>query len=490
MIKQNNGYLWGLLVVLVLFCWTFGQDFQTRALGNTDLVLTHWENRLDIYTFSANPAFLIQSEKRNWVILSASESFDRGDFKRYYDPESKLDLNFRAEGVKFLSEREAFWGKVNYSILRRYSVPRAIERQPYADDPLVMADTTTGHFSYDGPQVNVQYQYQLTKRFGLGAEVFYEIGQGIKDRFTRPRIIHRDFGLKLGSSVKLKENLILGGYFNYLVLQDQTEIKRSTIDGRDPFVLRYRSELVYRLQTGTFDRYVSLDRYIFNLALHHRNASGTFNQVARFDYAYLYQETFDETAYRIPDSDWYASVFEGWYQFRWQSAENRRVFGARLGGRYLSSFSQHPTLAILITDRTVATLQGELGMAFRFRMGKPLMLAFQGGYSYSKDQYNDYQSEIFRELSLKGITLNSGLNISLNPIHSILLGFQMGNHTREKYSPRYLPDYNVDQFSLGLLEKRANYHLELYFEYFVRKAVDSGQNYHGWQVALYTKILK
>ncbi len=490
MSKQNRWYLFIWFAGIIFLCQAFAQDFQTRALGNADLVLTHWENRLDLYTFSRNPAFLIQSEKRDWIVLSASESFDKGDFKRYYDPESKLDLNFRAEGVKILSEKEAFWGKVNYSILKRYSIPYAIELHPYADDPLVMADTTIGNFSYDGPQVNVQYQYQLVKWLGVGLEVFYEIGQGIKDRFTRPRIIHRDFAAKIGSSVQLKDNLVLGGYFDYRILQDQTEIKRSTIDGRDPFVLRYRSENVYRLQTGTFDRYVSLDRYIFNLALHHRNVSGTFNQVARFDYKYFYQSTFDETAYRIPDSDWYASVFDGWYQMRWQSAENRRVFGVRLGGRYLSSFSQHPTLAILITDRTVTTLQGEAGIAFRFRMLKPLMVALQGGYAHTSDHYNDYQSQVFRELTLQGLTLNTGLDLALDPIHSILLGVELGNRTREKYSPRYLPDYNLGRFTLGLLEKRARYHLELYFEYFKRKAVDNGQSYHGWQVALYTKIWK
>ncbi len=478
------------IIVLSLFCNpAFSQDFRSDAMGGTGLVLNHAENRLSIYNLTGNPALIMQDEAENWLKMYTVGDYSHGNLHRTWDPASTQNLLFNFQGYKRLNDSQAFYGQVNYAFNDYYSVQNAIELNPYADDPLVLTDTTTGSFRYDGPSINVGYQYQVNKKMSLGANLNYDISQGLKKQFTRPRILHRDFAATAGLGYAFNGNWTVAGDFTYQILQDQTEITSHQLEGLDPRIKRFRSELLFRQLNGSFNRYTNWDVYEYNVALHNQNNAGTFQQLAQADYRYTTQKTFDETSLKVYDSDWYGTYYNGSYQNRWLLPEKGLTLGARISGGYLSSFSEHPTLHILITEREVKKMAAELGVARQMNIGMPILWALQGGYALTEDSYDDYQSVIHRKLKANNYIARAGLDVTIDPIHDILLGYNYGDNSVDVFSPRYLPDYTLQRFSLGITEARLKYNMQLSFEYFVKKARDANYEYDGWMVTFYTKIL-
>ncbi|GAB4365813.1 MAG: hypothetical protein Kow0042_05300 [Calditrichia bacterium] len=485
----GNRKFFCLIFVCLIFAFSIAQDFRTSALGYTDLVLNHAENSLNLYRKTGNPAQMLQNEPINWLKIYGTGSYYHGDFKRQYDPQAVQNILFHAEGFKQLGAKQGFWGQVNYTFLRHYNLPFAVEPHPYHDDPLVMTDSTIGSYNYDGPQIQVAYQYRLSERLSLGAELFYEISQGLKREFTRPRILQRDFAAKIAANFYAGKAVSIGGQYGYLTCNDLIEFETSRIDGMSPQVNRFRSESVYRQVTGNFDRYVEIGSHYLNFAAQHHWEAANLQQLIQLNYRNYGQETFDETARKIYDSDWFADFYHLEYEIRKATPENKMDWGVRLGRKYKSSWSQHPELPILITEREIQSFYVELGVSHRFRFKKPVLLALQGGFTRLEDDYNDYQSNIFRDLTEKLWHLHSGVELQLTPIHRLQIGYIYRNSETDVFSPRYLPDYYQQRISLGLTQVRASHDITILWEYDLKTSRSAGGNYGGWQLTIYSRIL-
>ncbi|GAB4331191.1 MAG: hypothetical protein Kow0037_07560 [Calditrichia bacterium] len=479
------------LILLILPLLLQAQDLKTGLLGGTDLVTRHSQNSLDLYRFTGNSAFLMQSEIQNYTQIYLNGGHGLGDFHREYDPRSQRDYQTHVEGIKHLSSRQAFWGRVDYDIQKWQDRPYALELNPYNDDPIMTADTTVGNFSTHGPEVTTRYQLQLNQKLGLGAKINYQILQSIKDRYVRGRILRRNFAAQIAVVYQLLPNLHVGSYFEYRDLQDELEMKRSEVDGVDPLVKRFRSELVFWQTSGNPIQHV--DRYYdshLNVAVQHASPSGRFVQILAADYIYHHANAFDKKSKKYYDSDWYADDYRFAYENRLTSWRNGMDAGIRLTGRYQKSYSQHPSLPILITERRLNEFTVAIGLSRLFHTGKnPFTLYFQPELQWLKDDYQDYQSKIDREVKNSYWKLKLAGEWKVSPIHRLLGGWQFGKFKRSDYSPRYLPDYQNFAFSLGISEERESFNYLLGLRFSLMEEADSSRQFSVYQISFSTRIL-
>ncbi len=279
--------------------------------------------------------------------------YSRASLRRLYDPENEQNMTFNFVGYRMLAENQAILGRVTYRFNSQYHVPYAIEQNPHADDPLVLTDTTTGNIFTDGPAIELAYHIQPWSRLGFGAAVVYEISTGLKEQYTRPRTIHRNFEGRLGLTYQVSTEWVIGSYLNLSYLQDQIELDKSW-DGRDIHTIRYRTEQVYRSVVQEFDRYINLDGLWYNFSIQHHR--GRLQNVLSLDYVKNLQEVADQTGtVRRMDSYWHQQGYRISYHGRYFLG--RMVLAVK--GIYLAQedYSDHPSLPILITERTRITYE-------------------------------------------------------------------------------------------------------------------------------------
>ncbi|HFE62976.1 hypothetical protein B1H10_01150 [candidate division KSB1 bacterium 4484_188] len=476
------------IFVSQLYLSVFAQDFRTQSMGNVDLILNHRENQLDLFHKTGNAAFMMQAEPRAWLKMSGSSMSEQGDLRREYDPHGIHYYQFHAEGIKTLSDKQTFWGKVNYQFQRLSNLPYVLEPQPYGDDPILIADTTIGQMNADGPMVTVRYQYQFTDRFSLGSGLFYHISQAIKKQYTRARVLHRDFAAQLAFAFNFGKNFILGGYYAHQNIQDEIKLKTSIVDGISPLIKRRWSEDVFWRRTGKLTHYDKYFNNRANISFSRANTGSALSHLFQFNYENRTLDGFDKTSKIRSDSDWFEDIYSVEYEGRYRGRQNRWNAGIRLGWEYRSGFNKHPALAILITRRKIQRPSVEAGISRRFRTEKPILLAVQAGFLQERNIYDDYQSQVFRDFRQNQFLLKLGTDWQLNSIHHFLLGINIGDFRQNMYSPRYLPDHTLYRFSVGLSEHRLRYNYLFIFEFYTAENRNRHNSFNGWRLTFYTQI--
>jgi len=484
MCKRNlKIFVFTFLALGLILTSLIASEFRIRSLGNARLALSDEDNHLNLYNAGHNPAYLLFDEKANWLKFYSGADYSHTSLKRMYDPQKRQNLYFTFEGVKILGKNQVFWGKVKYNFNRKYRVYRAIEPNPYNDDPLVLTDTTSGSFYTDGPVIQVAYHNQVLPKLGVGIEMEYDISTGLKKQYTRPRTIHRNFEGKVGMTYRLSPNLVWGSYFKSSFLQDQIELTRSW-DGKTIYTRRYRSESVYRVVVGSYDRYNNLDGFQFNTAVQYFTHRNNFRNLLEFNLFKSKQKVTDKfSARKETDSPWFnyalSSVYQGRYIF------NRLILGLKLSYLYCEDWSEHPDYPLLITERHQERYQIAGGVSYQFPR---LLLISEAGFLRSHIQYDDYQSSVYRRGNHDFYTGKLGMEFQFDPIHFIRAGFNFDYFYPDFLSPRYLPEHSLHYFSFGLSEQRARYDLEIHLEYVFKNEVDSPARYDGWNALIFTKI--
>lgn len=469
-------------VLLVLFYSTgTTSDWRLRSLGNARLALLDSENDLNLYQYTFNPAYLIFDEHHDWLKFSGGGDYYHSSFRRPYDPEIEQNVFFNFTGYKIMATNQAIWGKVQYTFHNQYHLPYAIEPQPYADDPVLLADTTIGNMVSDGPQIEIAYHYQPWSKLGFGLEMLYDLSTSLKEQYTRPRTIHRDFAIKFGMAYHLLPQLVIGSWLQASFLQDQIELSKSW-DGKDIYTRRYRSEAVYRGIVQEFDRYINLDSWYYNLAI--QLLRQKYHMLLSFDYLYHTQEVADNTGtIRKMDSYWYQDGYQ--LSYRSRIFINKLIVG--LYGRYLiqDDFSEHPNLPILITQRSRHIYEVGAGLSMPINF---LLLIGEVGFMRVDENFTDYQSKLSWNGQNDGLTGIVGCEITLDPIHYLRVGYNYNNAKTGFESPRYLPEHQKHYLAFGLAEIRSSHEIEFHFDYTMKNSRQTNHSFNGWHSIIHLRI--
>jgi hypothetical protein len=483
MSKFNLFFIATVLLIGFFYETNYGSDIRLQSLANCRLALIDQDNELNLYDWVDNPAYLLFDDKSNWLRFYSGGNYNHTSLVRTYDPRKEQNLFINFEGLKQLKSNQAVLGGIRYNFNRKYQLAYALERTPYNDDPLILADTTTGSIFEDGPTVFITYNYQPLKKISIGIESEYQISTSLKKEYTRPRTIHRNFESKIALVYKISPRFFVGTFLSGSYLQDQIELQDSW-DGKAIYVLEYRSELVYREKFGNFDRYIFLNGMDYNLSLQYQTKNQKSQHLLTFHYLRNKQTIEDKTnTVQRSDSYWfqYGFVLQYDYRFVWK----KFVFSLESGMTNADDWSEHPFLPILITERSCNNLR--LGTGISRRLSKLLLVA-EAGFSRTKEDYKDYQSEIYRAGIHDLYSGKFGIEYYLDPIHVIRAGFSHDYFFPDYYSPRYLSEHASNYFSLGMARVQSQFEIDFHLDYSIQNTPDNKFRGEGWNIVFYSQI--
>lgn len=226
---------------------TLGDELRMSTMGNCSIGLADSDNQLNPYDFGGNPAFLLFDFESAWNRMIVSYDEQSGALKRPYDPMLVSNSYTGFSGRRCLSENQAVWGKFDYGRLWQREQPRSLEIDPY-NDPFYLTDHTTGDFLYYGPASSADYSLRLSSNVLFGAGFDYRISTGLKNKYTRPQIIHNYFHGNLGLIIEANKRWTLGFMARPLRIQNRTEFAQTDL-GYDNQIFRYSGEAIYEMRS-------------------------------------------------------------------------------------------------------------------------------------------------------------------------------------------------------------------------------------------------
>jgi hypothetical protein len=224
-----------------------GDGLRTSTMGNCSIGLVDSDNQLNPYDFGGNPAFLLFDfdTAYNRMILSYDEQ--SGSLKRPFDPMLANDSYVSFAGRRRLTDNQAVWGRFDYDRFWQREQVRSLELDQY-NDPFYLTDKTTGDILYYGPASSVSYSLRLAPKVLFGAGFDYSISTGLKNKYTRPQIIHNYFHGNVGLIVEANRNWTLGFMARPLRIQNRTEFAK-TDEGYDNQIFRYSGDAIYEIRS-------------------------------------------------------------------------------------------------------------------------------------------------------------------------------------------------------------------------------------------------
>lgn len=227
-------------VMIVSSAIGLAQESRTIAMGGLTYSILDVDQSFDPYDLGKNPAWLSIDEIETWLKIMPSLNYGKGDYKRYYDPQSVTTYNMGFRGVKNLGEDGTFLGETNYSYEMRRDVKRSLKYDTYAGEAFFMADTNQGTFRYNGPSIKFMYSFEMIPNLFVGASVNYRILDGLKNVYSRATVLYREVGGTVGLAYKISQDFSLG--ITGVLSDDQEKIEAKSEDLTEVEIFNFRGE--------------------------------------------------------------------------------------------------------------------------------------------------------------------------------------------------------------------------------------------------------
>lgn len=216
------------------------QESRTIAMGGLTYSIMDVDHSFNPYDLGNNPAWLSLDETETWLKIMPSINYGKGDYKRFYDPQSVTMYNMGFRGVKNLGEDGTFLGETNYSYEMRRDVKRSLKYDTYAGEAFFMADTNQGTFRYNGPSIKFMYSFELFPNLYLGASVNYRILDGLKNVYSRATVLYREVGGTVGLAYRVSPEFNIG--LTGVLSDDQEKIEAKSEDLTEVEIFNFRGE--------------------------------------------------------------------------------------------------------------------------------------------------------------------------------------------------------------------------------------------------------
>lgn len=232
------------ILFVVMFLFSFiqivAQESRTLGMGGVSYSIKDSDQSFDPYDLGKNPAWLILDETETWLKILPSIDYSRGDYKRYYDPQSVTSYNLGFRGIKTLGTDGTFLGETNYSYEIRRDINRSLKYDTYDGEAFFMADTNRGTFRYNGPSIKFMYSFEIVPDLYLGASVNYRILDGLKNVYSRATVLYRQVGGTVGLAYKVNQDFSVG--VTGILSDEQEKIEAKGEDLMEVEIFNFRGE--------------------------------------------------------------------------------------------------------------------------------------------------------------------------------------------------------------------------------------------------------
>ncbi len=432
-------------------------DPHLCAMGSVRYVLTGDWNRFNLFDLGNNPAWLHEKNTPDWLRIWNNNGYTRGNFRRLYDPAKINSSAISFAGTKRLNEKHTFLGRVTYFNDQLIGVPFALEKNPYAADPFILTDSSSGGYRFWGPDIDVIYSRKLSNRFNMGAELQYTLDSAVRDEEAMVRIVQRNLISRIGFTFKLSGLVTTGVTYSYKNLFDMTEVPKRQ-DGRVPVTYRYRGYIISRRELKTYPRNaMSFHHVIENQWLLKPVNSLVFLLQAGYHFHYL--DLYDGSSVRYYEAYWQQN--EATFNFigKYSRPGSPWVCIGFANGNFSSDWSKHYRLPVLITEQSKNDLEYGLGISFQpghhvYRMGAEISVG-SGDYRFS-----DYIGHADFDAKILAPEIRLGGEYFFNEILSAQAGVQLRDYRLNGEMPYLLSSNLQNGLSFGLSLYQEKYLLE------------------------------
>ena len=400
-----------IIILLLMVNSIFANENRVVAIGDMKITIEDIDRQVNLFQIAGNNAWLKSNDTSNsWTDFTLFNNTESGDIKRHWDAQKTSFTFFGFRGQKHINQKQIFYGEIYYNWDHRYKVNQAIEKNPYAPDPFVLADSTAGTFNYLGPQIFVAYAYQITPSFSAGLSIRYNINKGLKTIYTMPEIIDRDTELSLDLAYSITPNITAGFSYKPYQKQEITSLVKQP-DGKDPQTYRYRGEFVFRKNTGSFERRAIFEGYqlIPQLAF----KSDYYDGVILFNYIYNWHELYDNPSKRYYDGFYQGKQYIINSVFRFYTNSNHNnIFALEYKFNNLQDWARNPNAELLIHQAEYNQHTFVAGYSHLFSE-LPLLAAIETSFYYDATTKDDYLAQIFRNGINRNFKTNLGFEYSM-----------------------------------------------------------------------------
>jgi hypothetical protein len=436
-------------------------DVRLQAMGDMIAAAPDEATALNLYRFAGNNALLLLDIPDHQMRYAYYSDNNWGDLRRTWDAKTQHHNYFLFTGVRRLGENHTFFGQINYGWDFRGKVRKAIEYEPYASDPFVLADSSEGDIDYYGPQISVAYAARPFTNLFVGVGLDYRILRGLKLSYSRPEIILTGVKGHLDLAYKAAEGFFIGCVIKPYHRQEITKLVKQP-EGTDPETFRYRGEFEFSKALATSPRTAVLKGY--DIGPQVSLQKGRWHAIVTAGYVMGWQEIFDGEATHNYDGDYQSEQYyaKSAVRYFWDNSELSAVtLGYRLW--YLQDWAKEPQAGFMIYRSIQRRSQAQAGISYRLSI-LPLLLAAELNLDWLEPARSDYLAHRHRRGLIRQSSGHFGFETERLG-HFRMRGGAAYNKYDEAEVWNYFGDYEGWMFSAGAGYENDQLSVELFLKY-------------------------
>ncbi len=414
------------LFILFLFYAITAQaaENRLRAMGGLSCSVPDISAQINLFQIAGNRALLMRNDTLSWLYYRTDGFNNWGNLKRVWDAEREYFYDLSFSGQKKIGRDQMFAGDICYIWDYRGEQQYAIEKYPYAADPFVLADYTSGDLLFHGPRVSVSFSQNAGKGWFLGVGLNYSINRGLKNIPTEPEIISREIRATLDAAWQVSDQLTFGLSLLPWQVQDITKLVTLS-NGLEPTTRRYRGEFEFREKTGTADRTVNSAGYEWRPQMSWRNRHWEIAVFGRI--GIQNQELYDGTTQHHYDGYFQQLTLGGHSvaRYLWSGSGNQTAF-VRYIFEYEDGWAREPQQKLLFFRKY--DRRHRLVVGGSMKISASILAAVELMVDYRVPRQIDFLAHRNRSGIISNIGLHGGFEYELNPDLFLRGGFQLNNY--------------------------------------------------------------
>lgn len=439
------------VVLIVSTAIGLAQESRTMGMGGLTYSIMDVDNSFDPYDLGNNPAWLYLDETETWLKIMPSINYGKGDYKRYYDPQSFTTYNLGFRGVKTLGEDGTFLGETNYSYEMRRDINRSLKYDTYTGEAFFMADTNQGTFRYNGPSIKFMYSFEMIPNLYVGASVNYRILDGLKNVYSRATVLYREVGGTVGLAYKISQDFSLG--ITGVLSDDQEKIEAKSEDLTEVEIFNFRGETFsVRKRSSVVSQTIRKKGKGIGAQLY-----WTPNQNSEYG---LHADFFDSKEdVLVPYStatQSFQEYSEGYASFqnynvlakgRYKLSEDW-LLGSSVEMHHKSSWSKNPTRDLLLWKWKVNSIK--LGIGSSYHINKDLLVSAEYEFENVKADSSKYIDSRLTDVLSNNHLIKAGSEYEFLPNTFFRFGYNFGMIEKDILSGGKNVNYHVVTCGFGV----------------------------------------
>jgi hypothetical protein len=432
------------LAVLALTAPPAGADaIRIESMAGARLAVEDRDNQLNPYDFGRNPAWLHLDYELRYIRFTGGLSETKGDLRRTYDPHLINDLYIGVEGNKRLSDRQTVTGYIDYRRLYDREVYRNLESDSY-NDPFYLNDQTTGDFEYYGPRAKVDWGMRLMEDMWVGAGLVYDINTGLKQKYTRPEIIHNyargSFAMAWQPS---GGRWALGAVYRPGRLQNRTKFAKPD-EGYDNVIQGYSGDAIYEVRA--FSSYTVMEvRIDHTVDLQGFYMGDDLKAGLNLRGATSETELKYNASRQYPKGYWKEDLIDADFRLRWTPAGRPLAVGASARFVKNDGWGVRPEFSeVLLYDNPYMMYSAGLGLSYWISAADLLVTA-----EYTAEQYDievwDNGANLYRKADQLSQIARVGLEKRILNVYAFRAGYEYTDYPIDRWIklPRNIDTWRI-----------------------------------------------